>query len=318
MNEFDLIQQYFAQLGVKNSQVDVGIGDDCAVMQLAPDEQLVFSVDTINQHSHFPSQAKPADIGYRALAVALSDLAAMGATPKWVGLSMCFPEFNPDWLSQFCSGFNELLLQHQCQLIGGDTTQGPLSICVQVFGAVPKGLALLRRGARVGDWVCVSGFLGSAALGLDFALQTCNDKIQDNIFLKKYYRPNPRIQLGLDLRHLATSCTDISDGLCIDLENILQASRVGAKINIEKLPIHPELFDYYREDRVYELALTHGDDYELCFTIPKHLYADLVELTQQKITIIGEIIADQELTLLHHQKSIQLNYSGFQHFTRSS
>lgn len=243
MNEFDLIQKYFGW--------GVDIGDDCAIISLP--EKGITSIDTLIQGVHFFANTTPADIAYKALAVNLSDIAAMGGVPKYFTLALSLPNIDEKWLDEFCVSLKNIAQQYNVSLVGGDTTKGDLSISISIMGYAKK--PLLRSGAKVGDGVFVSGDLGGAALALE-ALK--NNKIPNNKALKKLNRPIPRLNLGQRLNPIANACIDISDGLTQDLSHILNRSNVGAEIQADKIPIFPKAS--------MAQALGGGDDYELCFT----------------------------------------------------
>ncbi len=300
MNEFELIRQYFARQPVVRRDVVVPIGDDGAVLDVPADQQLVVSTDTLNAGVHFPVDTDAVSVGHKSLAVNLSDLAAMGAVPAWFTLNLSLPHIDPPWLDGFCQGLFALAREHQVQLVGGDTTRGPLAISIAIHGFVPRGQALLRRGAGVGDLVYVSGELGDAALGL---LQHTGKlqlpEAQCAQVLRRLHTPTPRVREALALRGLATACIDISDGLVADLGHLLDASKVGAQVDLARLPLSAT----YRQQLPllgWEGALSHGDDYELCFTIPLVRREVLRHVTQQfacGFTCIGVIEAQAGLRI---------------------
>jgi thiamine-monophosphate kinase len=298
MNEFELIRQYFARQPVVRADVVVPIGDDGAVLDVPADQQLVVSTDTLNAGVHFPADADALDIGHKSLAVNLSDLAAMGAAPAWFTLNLSLPRVDTSWLDGFCRGLFALAQEHQVQLVGGDTTRGPLSISIAIYGFVPRGQALLRSGAGVGDLVYVTGELGDAALGLlqhDGKLQL--PEAQRAQVLQRLHRPTPRVREALSLRGLATACIDISDGLIADLGHILEASKVGAQIDLARLPLSA-IYRQQRPSLGWQWALGHGDDYELCFTLPLQRRDVLRHVTQAfacGFTCIGVIEAPSGL-----------------------
>lgn len=315
-NEFDLIDTYFKNLTSARADVELGIGDDAALVTVPANHSLVITTDTLVPGVHFPVATAPFDIGYKALAVNLSDLAAMGAQPAWISLALTLPAVDTAWLHDFTQGMSQLAKAYQVQLIGGDTTRGALSITLQAFGFVPVHHALRRDGAKAGDKIYVSGTLGDAGLGLRIALQKPDD-LQDpakQIILQRLNRPTPRIELGLLLRGLATSAIDISDGLLADLNHILQKSEVGAHIETKNLPLSPPLQALPSED-AQQLALTAGDDYELCFTVSPEKEPELLEkLTTIQLAChcIGEIQAEQGIRLSGFTGN--LTAWGFQHF----
>lgn len=268
LGEFDLIARYFAPEAGQRKDVVVGIGDDAAVLEPPAGMQLVVSTDTLVSGVHFPAGTAPAAVGYKALAVNLSDLAAMGATPAWFTLNLSLPAADEVWVADFARGLFELAREFRLQLIGGDTTQGPLAITITVFGTVPQGTALRRQGARPGDRVYVTGQLGDACLGLGVVRATLNLPAEYHGYVvTRLERPSPRIREGERLRGVASACIDLSDGLIADLGHIVAASGVGARIDLRRLPLSPA-YDAAFAQVGWEAALAHGDDYELCFTVP--------------------------------------------------
>lgn len=313
--EFDLIAQYFTRATPK---ADLGVGDDAALVQVTPGCQLVVSVDASVVGTHFYADCPPAWIGWKSLAVNVSDMAAMGAVPKWITLAIALPERNPEWLAGFARGFFACAAQFDIDLIGGDTTRGPLNITVQIMGEVPTGQALLRSGAQVGDDVWVTGRLGSAALGLahiqnklvlpDAILSDC---------LSALHQPQPRLALGLGLRGVAHSCIDISDGLLADLGHILKASGVGAEVVLEDVPCLPWLAQSLQDPAIQQAILAGGDDYELCFTAPQHKRADIATLSLQcnlPLTRIGRITAGAGVQVQYQNQPLSVTGKGFDHF----
>jgi len=264
LSEFDLIARYFSHQAVNRKDVILGIGDDGAVLQAPQGCELVISTDTLVSEVHFPSSLSPQSVGYRALAVNLSDLAAMGAEPAWMTLALTLPENDETWLAGFSAGFMALANEWSLQLIGGDLTRGPLTITVQITGFVPTGQALKRSTARPGDAIYVTGTLGDAALALQ---RSRSGDIDSDPFLKqRFERPEPRVEVGLKLRGIATSAIDVSDGLAADLGHVLAASGCGGTILSEAMPFSPRMLSLTDRTHATELALGGGDDYELCFT----------------------------------------------------
>jgi thiamine-monophosphate kinase len=307
MHEFELIQHYFQH---KNKRTDVllGIGDDAALCQVPPDMALAVSVDTLVAGVHFPLDAMAADIGYKALAVNLSDLAAMGATPAWFTLALTLPKADEKWLHAFSEGLTELAHSADIGLIGGDTTRGPLSITVQVMGLVPAGQALRRDRARPGDWVYVTGTLGDAGLGLcvhEYALSA----VHQAYVRARLHRPTPRMAWGLALRGLAQCAIDISDGLAADLGHILSRSGCGAEITLTHLPLSDALRTL-PAPQAWALALGAGDDYELCFTLAPEQAARLTF----PCTRIGTISAVPGLRCFDENNQLWTPPSGYRHF----
>lgn len=319
MGEFELIQRYFRRT-IKNRQdVVVGIGDDCAVVTVPQDKRLVMSLDTLVAGVHFFSDMPPEDLGYRALAVCLSDLAAMGAEPAWVTLGLTLPKADPQWLEAFSKGFFSLADRYNLQLIGGDTTQGALSITCQVHGFVPMGNVILRRGAKPGDHIFVTGDLGGAALALDWLSQDKAPLLEQYPEVKqRFYRPQPQIEAGCILCDYASSAIDISDGLAADLTHLLETDQLGARVYIEQIPINKALKKFFSNKRAQNFALTTGDDYQLCFTMENdsHQLKALMDKLPVQITCIGSITESGGLTILDSQSNNwQLPTQGYQHFS---
>lgn len=301
MDEFEIIRTFFATQPVTRADVALGIGDDAALLRVPAGQELVATTDTLVAGVHFLADADPADLGYRSLAVNLSDLAAMGAEPAWTTLSLTLPAAEPRWLEAFCRGFYELTREFRVQLVGGNLARGPLNITVGAYGHVPVGAALRRSGASAGDAIYVTGALGDAALGLNHLLG--RHRLEAGAFASvrtRLERPKPRVMEGLRLRGVASAAIDISDGLLADLGHVLEASGVGARIELARLPLSPA----YRAERAqvgWEPALAQGDDYELCFTVPRERIAALEVLASEigcAVTRIGEIVAHPGLTVL--------------------
>ena len=318
MNEFELITRYFARQPVARPDVALGIGDDAAVLDVPAGQQLVVSTDTLVTGVHFPENTDAVSIGHKSLAVNLSDMAAMGATPAWYTLNLSLPQADPAWLDGFCQGMFDLARRHDVALVGGDTTHGPLTIGIQIMGLVPRGQALQRAGARPGDRIYVTGLLGEAALGLRVA--------QGRLKLPEEYlanvithlnRPVPRVSVGLTLRGLASACIDISDGLAADLGHILAASAVGARIHLKRLPVSPA-YDAAFAQVGWQAALAGGDDYELCFTIPPAQETAFRLASAQfgvACSYIGDIEAETGLRIVDEQGGLyQPGPTGFDHF----
>ena len=311
--EFDLIEFIRAQQSVDRPDVRVGIGDDAALLQVPDAHGLVLCSDTLNEGIHFPTGTDPESIGWKSLAVNLSDLSAMGATPAWCLLNLCLPESDARWLSRFTTGFFELAAAHNVALVGGDTTRGPLSISVTACGFVPDGLALKRSGAHVGDDIWVSGTLGDAALALRRMLAS---ESVPHTLLEALDRPEPQVALGKALRALATSCIDVSDGILQDLGHIATASGLAAQVNVDQLPSSAD-FDALagREERLQ--LQSSGDDYALCFTADPACQSALLELAgalSLTLTRIGTCVAGQGVEVLRHGVPIAPGHRGHSHF----
>ncbi len=317
VGEFELIARYFQQQNLQRDDVLVGIGDDGAVLTVAPGKQLVVAMDTLVAGVHFPEQASPFDIGYKALAVNLSDLAAMGAEPAWFTLALTLPEADEAWLQEFSRGLFTLARRHMVQLVGGDTTRGPLTITVQAHGFVSDKVAMRRSTARAGDRIYVTGPLGDAALALQSVLgKVALPEEHSESLLQRLHRPTPRVTAGLALRGLTSSCIDISDGLLADLGHICSASKVGAVIRLADIPLSEGMRAAGIDP--YPLALSGGDDYELLCTIPpgliKTLERALYDMNVQ-LHCIGEIEAGSGVRCLDQSGApYQSAASGYQHF----
>ncbi len=314
MKEFDFIAQLQRQPFPQSAEIALGIGDDAALCTVPVGMQLVTSVDTLVSGVHFPSNTAAFDIGYKALAVNLSDLAAMGATPKWFTLALTCPAQQQQWLAEFTQGLLTLAQQHHVSLIGGDTTAGHLTITIQICGFVPTGQALLRSGARVGDEIYVTGTLGDAGLGLR-CIQTdlAVSQAAREFAIDRLNRPTPRLSESALLRTVAHSAIDISDGLVADLGHILTASGVGAEIQLERLPLSPAVREY--ADALH-LALSAGDDYELCFTVPAQKSAELAQqLPPSSYTKIGVITEPLGMRCFLNGKGVAMpKKTGYQHW----
>jgi thiamine-monophosphate kinase len=319
LSEFDIIKEFFASQQINTDLVPVGIGDDAAVINTRGDEQLLISVDTLNLGVHFPSETSAFDIGYKALAVNLSDIAAMGGVPKWFTLAMSMPEANHDWLESFTQGLSALALQYHLSLVGGDTTRGPLSITIQIAGTVPSDQSLQRRGARVEDDIYVTGTVGDAAAALMLCQQKLSaDAATSQRLLQRLNQPAPRVNVGIALRGIATSCIDISDGLAADLGHILEASGVGAELSLAALPRSSAIASLLcTETQLQDWQLYGGDDYELCFTAPVALRERIRALSQSEqcpITRIGKIIREAGLFCLDDAQHTPVVIQGYDHF----
>lgn len=302
MQEHDLIRRFFTRKST-DPNVKLGVGDDAAIIQVPENLELVTSIDTMVCGVNFPESTSPEDIGYKALAVSLSDMAAMGAKPETVLLSLTLPEANEKWLTAFSNGFYECADAYNVALIGGDITKGPLSVTTTVNGFVPKNKAILRSGAKPGDLIYVTGNLGDAGL----ALQLLKENATDNLLLKTLNRPTPRVDEGIALRGIAHSAIDVSDGLATDLEKICVASHVGARVDINNLPLSKALTSLIDIQRAIELALTAGDDFELCFTAAPDKQCDH--------PCIGKITDKKGLKLIDKDgKLVILTNKGYEHF----
>ena len=311
--EFDLIAHIRARTR-EYAGVVLGIGDDAALMQVPAGRQLVVTADTLNAGVHFPLDTLPAHIGWKSLAVNLSDLAAMGASPAWCTLSLSLPQVDSAWTDAFLDGFLALADLHGISLVGGDTTRGPLSIAVTAMGLVETGAALRRDGARAGDDIWVTGTLGDAAAALQ-CLQ--ENRAVPAALQARLDRPTPRISAGQRLAGLANSCVDISDGLLADLAHVCKRSRVGAEIELPRLPASPELSGW-PEDQRWPLQASGGDDYELCFTAAprnRELIVQALDFADVVGTRIGHIVAGKDVQAFDAQgKPWHPTRTGYEHF----
>ena len=319
MGEFDLIKRYFSRKSLQNDVI-LSVGDDCAITSIPAGYQLAITTDTLVEGTHFLPSISPADLAYKSVAVNLSDLAAMGATPTWMSLALTLPEIKEAWLAEFSQSLFAILDRYGVSLIGGDTTKGSLSITLTAQGFLPENQGLFRHQAKAGDWIFISGFLGDSAAGLDLLLQ--NRKIEnesDRYLIQRHLRPTPRVELGLALRSFSCCSLDISDGLLADLGHILERSQVGAEIYLENLPISRHLCIQYEQTQAEKFALTGGEDYELCFTVSEEKREEMEQVLRSqgiKVTCIGKILPQTSgLNLLKNGEKVTLpEHCGFDHF----
>lgn len=314
MSEFDLIKRYFHWHSNDPQQV-VGNGDDAAVLAIPEGYELVVSVDTSNENIHFPDITPAYDVGYKSLAVNLSDMAAMGAQAKWFTLSVSLPQAKDEWVSEFARGLKDLAQAHDVHLIGGDTTRGTLSIAIQIMGLVPKGKALLRSHAKEGDLVCVTGTLGDAAAGLAL--------VQDRLHLEQPWKdfcisrlnqPTPRNNLIEALREHAHACMDLSDGLQGDAQHIANASQLGIEIDADQLPLSDALRQVEKK-QAYQWATSGGDDYELLFTLPEANLESLlccIKKLNIRMSVIGRVTS--KINGVYIKSLDSLHEGGYDHF----
>jgi thiamine-monophosphate kinase len=321
LSEFDLIARYFTRPSRPAGAVALGIGDDCALLNTTPGMTLAISTDMLVEGRHFLHGADPLQLGHKSLAVNLSDLAAMGARPLAFTLALALPQAEAEWLAPFAEGLFGLADQHQCALIGGDTTKGPLTVCITVFGELRPGQALRRDAAQSGDDIWVSGTLGDARLALaghrgELELDAATQRQAE----QRMHRPTPRIALGLALCGIAHAAIDVSDGMAGDLSHILQRSGCGAIIDVDALPSGPMLGTQAQQLR-RQFTLAGGDDYELCFTAPR-ARRDAVQAAAAAagtaVTRIGSIEAAPGLRLVDAGgRALDLKPDSFDHFTSS-
>jgi thiamine-monophosphate kinase len=316
LSEFELIARYFTR---PTRHTVLGIGDDAALLAVTPGHELVASTDVMVEGAHFFPDVEPDSLGHKALAVNLSDLAAMGATPKWAMLALTLPKADEAWLEGFASGFFALAAEHDVDLIGGDTARGPRNICVQIMGEIPHGRALRRDGAKVGDDVWVSGHVGDAAAAV--AHLKGDLKLRGSLLahcLARLNRPAPRVALGRMLVGVANSAIDISDGLVADLGHICERSAVGAAIEFAAVPCSAELMPLLGHALVTRAILAGGDDYELCFTALAGRRSAIDALSGQTglaLTRIGRIVAGKGVVVVDQaDKPMSVKDGGFDHF----
>jgi thiamine-monophosphate kinase len=321
MTEFDLIKRFFHHRSGAPSIV-LGVGDDCALLQPPEGEQLAISIDTLVAGVHFPADAEPAFIGERALRVALSDLGAMGAKPLWFTLALTLPEADENWLEAFSGGLMNAAGVYGCSLVGGDTTRGPLTISIQVHGSISPGRALRRDGARLDDLVYVTGDLGDGAA----ALAVINKELQvgnaaNAYLMDRFYRPRPHIRTGELLAGVASSAIDISDGFLADLEHICNASKVGAAIDVRRLPVSEVVMAKATPAQRESWALGGGDDYQLCFTVPRKkagLVQTWIDNKSLSATLVGKIVEQTGVRCFKdgrpYSAATGASARGYQHF----
>ncbi len=319
LSEFDLIAKYFSGAGSERTDVLLGVGDDCALLHPPADRELAVTTDTLVEGVHFLSAADPEGLGHKALAVNLSDLAAMGAEPAWVTLALTLPAADPDWLQGFSRGFLGLARDFGVQLAGGDTTRGPLSITVTAQGFVEPGKALRRDGARPGDLIYVTGTIGDAAVAL-LELQGAYRSLRDGADLRaRLERPIPRVEAGRALAGLAGAAIDISDGLLSDLGHICERSGVGADLDLARIPLSPGVSGYLDQGGEWERVLAGGDDYELCVTVAPDR-ADTLETLGKRLdcglTPVGTVTAESGIRCrLGDGSELHVFHPGYEHFT---
>ncbi|CAK0740917.1 thiamine monophosphate kinase [Gammaproteobacteria bacterium] len=316
--EFALIARYFTR-PARRPDVLQGIGDDCALLRVPAGMELAVTIDTLVSGVHFPVDTSPYAIGWKTLAVSLSDLAAMGAVPAWVTLALTLPEADGVWLDAFSRGLFDLADQYDLALVGGDTTRGPLAITLQAHGFIPPGQSLRRTGAQAGDLIYVTGTLGDAAVGLELRLGRWSGSVTsvDGDYLSnRLDLPQPRVLAGLALRGIASAAIDLSDGLGADLGHILEASVVGARVYLNRLPCSPAL---KRLTVPWEKIMAGGDDYELCVTVPpvrQKLFDQALATAGCDFTLIGEIQAAPGIIWVDAKgEAVEIDATGYRHFS---
>jgi thiamine-monophosphate kinase len=307
VDEFELIRRYFALPGEAQGVI-TGIGDDGAILEPDAGRELVAVVDTLVEGVHFLADTDPTDIAYRVVAVNLSDIAAMGARPRWMTLALTLRDANEEWVGRFAAGLHEAAAEHGVALVGGDTTSGPCVVAsVQIIGDVESGNALHRSGAKPGDTIYVTGTVGDAAAGLELI----RDARPAEYLAGRFLRPSARVAYGQQLAGVATAAIDVSDGLFADLQKMLSASGVGGEIDLDELPISAELASSFAADAVRRFALNGGDDYELCFAASA---ASLPDSGDLPVTAIGRVTTGSNIVCHDAQGVVEFSDSGYLHF----
>jgi thiamine-monophosphate kinase len=324
LSEFALIDRFFRDCGARRADVAVGVGDDAALLDCPSGMQLVAAVDTMVLGNHFLAHFPPESVGHRALAVNLSDLAAMGAQPAWALLALTLTKADPDWLEGFARGFSALARKYNVALVGGDTTSGPLCISVQLLGHAPRPATMLRSAGRPGDVLFVSGTPGDSTGGLAFELGKLKVDAAAGVteeaaaYLRgRFHFPTPRVELGLELRDYARACIDVSDGLLGDAGKLAEASGCGAKLAWEKLPVSPHLVSVVGDTRAREMCLTGGEDYELLFAVaPENVERMTRELppVQWGYTAVGVLDQTRGAGVTRDGTVMDFSHSGWDHF----
>lgn len=319
MKEFKIIDRFFAGRGQTRRDVELSVGDDCALVNPAENKSIAITCDTLVENVHFFPDMPAKALGYKAIAVNLSDLASMGAEPAWMTLAITLPEIDETWLDEFSASLSDTAEYYGVALVGGDTTRGPKSITITINGQVPKGKALTRCGAKNGDWIYVTGTLGDSALGLD-VLRSKQTVVDDaaTYFIQRHYYPTPRVLAGQALRGLASSAIDLSDGLVSDLGHILKRSEVGAIVDVTALPLSDAMRASVDTDTALGYALTGGEDYELLFTVPESQRGALeIALAHAGVSFarIGQISTGNKLRLNKDGEPYNPTNFGFEHFS---
>ena len=314
LGEFELIRKFFTR-PPRRSDVSLSVGDDCALLRPEPGKCVAMTVDTLVEGIHFLAGTHPTGLGHKALAVSLSDLAAMGAKPAWITLALTMPQSDEAWLSMFASGLLALAERYYVELVGGDTTRGPLSVTVQAMGFVNEGEALRRSGTQVGDGIYLTGDLGLAGLGLEIVTGRIDLYAPEAVV--KLERPEPRVQAGMALAGLASGCIDVSDGLAADLGHLLEPSGLGATLDWTALPLPSAVRRYFKAGGDEWMPLRSGDDYELCFTVSPQWEDELVRRMADfdcSCMRIGRVEWEPGLRLQKDRRVLPLEAWGYQHF----
>jgi len=326
LTEFDIIDRYFTDIGAHNDGVRLGVGDDCALLQVEDGQQIAVTVDNLVMDRHFDSAVAAADVAFKSVSVSVSDLAAMGAVPLWMTLSLTLAEADKNWLKAFSKGLDEALDLYQVALVGGNIAQGPTNIGTQLIGSVTPGQAITRSDAKPGDLIFVSGEFGAEALGLNlhlhrFHAEDLTPQVEQQL-LHAWYRPLAQPRLGWRLRGLASSCIDISDGLLGDLQHILKSSDVGARLQLRDVPLHPYINAMISNKKdslqaIFENYVCAGEGYQLCFTVAPAKKDRVIQLGKQEniaLSCIGVIEPQHGLRVYYENSLLNLNSSAYRHF----
>jgi len=326
LSEFDIIKNYFSNIGPQRDDVPFGVGDDCAVLSPGKDVNIVVTVDNLVKDVHFDDLTPVDSIAYKAVMVSVSDIAAMGAKPAWLSLALTLPDADQHWLQQFTQGLREACDVTGVRLVGGNISRGPLNISTHLTGLLQNQKALYRSGASVGDNIYVSGHLGEAALGLmihqqKIARKSFNPKDMQYL-LSRLYKPTARISTGLALQSIASACIDISDGLMSDLGHLLTSSKCGASVELTQLPVHECFESLFEHVGQWQSPLCGGEDYELCFTAANSYAEKIQQISQDldvKLTQIGRIEKQAGLKIMHKGEIMPLksdsSLTGYTHFS---
>jgi thiamine-monophosphate kinase len=317
VDEFALIRRYFDR-PIKDESVRLGIGDDAALIAPDSERELVSAVDTIVAGIHYPEDLPPFDVGYRAVAINLSDIAAMGGTPRWMTLALTIPESDAAWLSLFAEGLFTAATEGQVSLVGGDTTRGPTTVVsIQILGEVDPGLAIKRSGARPGDSIFVTGTPGDAAAGLSLLKGGSDQSEESEYLIGRFVRPNARVAFAAAIAGIASSAIDLSDGLYADLQKLLNASKAAAKLELTSLPYSAALLGKFEYEEARDFVLSGGDDYELCFTASQSREPELKALAKQnqlQVTRIGKVVPGNGIACTKDGEAFEYSDHGYRHF----
>ena len=314
MDEFEIIRLFFQKQQAVSS-IPIGIGDDGAIVQPSSNKNLIVTTDTSISGVHFPVNSEVSDIGYRAVAVNVSDIAAMGGNAKWMTLALTLNVFDHSWLDRFSKGLFEAAKEYGISLIGGDTTRGEDNIItIQMIGEVNPDEEITRDKAKEGDLIFVTGTIGDAAAGLD---QFVSDEPKNIYLMKRFFRPSARIKIGQSLKNIASSAIDISDGLYADAQKLLKASGLGGHMKIDQIPLSDEIIKLYNEKMIIDFALSGGDDYELLFTAPSDSLKKIQRISNQlnqRITVIGEVDNSMKMRCSNNGEPFEYHSDGYLHF----